>query len=107
MNIAALPYVMLLAFFFGSSLVVSRFGMGQFDPSTYIGIRMILSSGMLALLVYAVATGRRLPRDPEALETRRAAGHFWHRPAHDLRHQLAAIPIERRHIIAAWRPARL
>jgi len=64
LNIAALPYVMLLAFFFGSSLVVSRFSIGQFEPTTYIGIRMILSS-MLALLVYAVATGRRLPRDPE------------------------------------------
>ena len=64
LNIAALPYVALLAFFFGSSMVVSRFSLGQFDPTTYIGIRMIISSGM-ALLVYAIVTGRRLPRDPE------------------------------------------
>ena len=64
MNIAALPYVALLAFFFGSSLVVSRFSVGQFEPATYIGIRMIISSA-LALSVYALATGRRLPRDPE------------------------------------------
>ena len=64
MNIAALPYVILLAFFFGSSLVVSRFNLGQFEPTTYIGIRMIISSGM-ALMVYAIVTGRRLPRDPE------------------------------------------
>ena len=63
MNIAALPYILLLAFFFGSSMVVSRFGVGQFEPTTYIGIRMIISS-LLALAVYSVATGRRLPRDP-------------------------------------------
>ncbi len=62
MSIQALPYVVLLAFFFGSSLVVSRFSVGQFEPTTYIGIRMILSS-LMALGVYAIATGRRLPRD--------------------------------------------
>ena len=64
MNIAALPYVALLAFLFGSSMVVSRFSLAQFEPTTYIGIRMIISSGM-ALLVYAFTSGRRLPRDPE------------------------------------------
>ena len=45
-------------------MVVSRFSLGQFEPTTYIGIRMIISSGM-ALLVYAIVTGRRLPRDIE------------------------------------------
>ncbi len=45
-------------------MVVSRFSLGQFEATTYIGIRMIISSGM-ALLVYAIVTGRRLPRDPE------------------------------------------
>ena len=64
MNIAALPYIALLAFFFGSSMVVSRFSLGQFEPTTYIGIRMIISS-LLALSVYSLATGRRLPRDLE------------------------------------------
>ncbi len=63
MKLSALPYVALLAFFFGSSLVVSRFSVGQFEPTTYIGIRMIMSS-LMALAVYALATGRRLPRDP-------------------------------------------
>ena len=64
MNIKALPYVTLLGFMFGSSMVVSRFGVGQFEPSTYIGIRMIMSS-LMALAVYRLATGRRLPRDRE------------------------------------------
>ncbi len=64
MNIKALPYVTLLGFMFGSSMVVSRFGVGQFEPTTYIGIRMILSS-LMALAVYRLSTGRRLPRDRE------------------------------------------
>ncbi len=64
MNIKALPYVTLLGFMFGSSMVVSRFGVGQFEPTTYIGIRMIISS-LMALAVYRLSTGRRLPRDRE------------------------------------------
>lgn len=43
-------------------MVVSRFSVSQFEPATYIGIRMIISS-MLAMLVYAALTGRRVPRD--------------------------------------------
>ncbi len=62
MNIKALPYVILLGLFFGSSLVVSRFNIAQFEPSTYIGIRMFIAS-LMSLLVYAIATGRRVPRD--------------------------------------------
>jgi drug/metabolite transporter (DMT)-like permease len=49
---------------FGSSLVVSRFSVGQFDPTTYIGLRMVIAS-LLALAVYHFASGRRLPRHPE------------------------------------------
>ena len=64
LNIKALPYVTLLGFMFGSSMVFSRFGVGQFEPTTYIGIRMIISS-LMALSVYRIATGRRLPRDRE------------------------------------------
>ena len=64
LNIKALPHVTLLGFMFGSSMVVSRFGVGQFEPTTYIGIRMILSS-LMALAVYQLASGRRLPRDRE------------------------------------------
>lgn len=62
MNIKALPYVLLLGFFFGSSLVVSRFSVGQFEPAAYIAVRMFMAS-LMSLLVYAIATGRRIPRD--------------------------------------------
>ncbi len=64
MNIKALPYVTLLGLFFGSSMVGSRFGVGQFEPITYIGVRMIISS-LMALSVYRIASGRRFPRDRE------------------------------------------
>ena len=63
LNIRSLPYVILLGCFFGSSLVVSRFNVSQLEPTTYIGIRMALAS-VMSLLVYALATGRRVPRDP-------------------------------------------
>ncbi len=64
MNIKALPHIVLLGFFFGSSLVASRFSVGQFEPTTYIGLRMIISS-LMALAVYFLVSGRRVPRDPE------------------------------------------
>ncbi len=64
MNISALPYVILLAFFFGSSLVVSRFSVSQYDPTTYIGLRMIIAS-IMCLLMYTFVARRRLPRNLE------------------------------------------
>ena len=64
MSIKALPYVILLGLFFCSSLVVSRFSVGQLDPTTYIGLRMLIAS-VMALMVYAITTGRHLPRDLE------------------------------------------
>ena len=64
MDIKALPYVILLGFFFGSSLVVSRFSVGQYDPTTYIGLRMIIAS-LIMLAIYFVIAGRKLPRSPE------------------------------------------
>lgn len=63
LSIRALPYVLLLGLFFGSSLVVSRFSVGQFAPSAYIGIRMVIAS-LMSLGVYALVTGRRVPREP-------------------------------------------
>jgi drug/metabolite transporter (DMT)-like permease len=57
----SLPYVVLLGFFFGTSLIASRFGVGQFEPVTYIGLRLTMASaGHVA--VYSVAR-RRWPTD--------------------------------------------
>ena len=66
MTVQALPYVTLVGFFFGSTLVVSRFSVGQFQPTTYLGLRMLLASlGYVALFALAPGhfkwpVGRRL-----------------------------------------------
>ncbi|RMG97011.1 MAG: DMT family transporter [Chloroflexi bacterium] len=61
MSIQALPYITLLAFLFGSTLIASRFSVGQYHPTTYIGLRLVLASlGHLA--VYALWR-RAWPRD--------------------------------------------
>lgn len=44
MSPQAFPYIILLGFLFGSTLVVSRFSIGQFEPTTYISIRLLLAS---------------------------------------------------------------
>ena len=44
MNTKALPYVTLLGFMFGSTLVASRFSVGQFEATTYIGLRLVIAS---------------------------------------------------------------
>ena len=62
MSIAALPYIVLLGIFFGTSLVASRFTVGQLDPATFIGVRMCAAS-LLCLALYGLM-GRRFPRDP-------------------------------------------
>lgn len=62
MKIQALPYVILSGFFYGSSLIASRFSVGQFEPTTYIGIRIVISS-LAHLFVYWIMSGRKFPRD--------------------------------------------
>ena len=64
MSIKALPHIVLLGFFFGSSLVASRFNIGQYAPTTYIGLRMLIAS-LISLAVYWRLAGRNLPRDLE------------------------------------------
>ena len=53
---------MLLGFLFGSTLVVSRFSVVQYQPLTYIGLRLMIASlGHLA--IYAVSKQRSWPKD--------------------------------------------
>ncbi|MBE2223089.1 MAG: EamA family transporter, partial [Anaerolineae bacterium] len=59
MSLQAIPYIVLLGFFFGSTLVVSRFSVGQFEPTTYIGLRLLIA-GVAHLLVYLFLS-RRFP----------------------------------------------
>jgi drug/metabolite transporter (DMT)-like permease len=40
----ALPYIILTGSLFGTSLIASRFGVGQFAPLVYIGLRILIAS---------------------------------------------------------------
>ena len=62
MSVEALPYVVLLAFFFGTSLIASRFSVGQFEPLAFIGLRLTLA-GLGSVAIYTMARRRRWPRD--------------------------------------------
>lgn len=62
MTVEAIPYVVLLAFFFGTSLIASRFSVGQFEPLAFIGLRLTLA-GLGSIAVYTIARRRRWPRD--------------------------------------------
>ena len=63
MNRNALPSVALLSLFFGTTLVASRFALGQFAPLTYVALRLSLAS-LCYLGVFTLSKGRALPRDP-------------------------------------------
>ena len=62
MTIQSLPYVSLLGFFFGSTLIASRFSVGQFHPTTYIGLRLLMAS-LAHTAVYVWGKHRAWPRD--------------------------------------------
>lgn len=64
MSIQAIPYVILLGFFFGSTLVVSRFSVGQFHPATYIGLRMMIAASACALVYLVASNHRKWPTNP-------------------------------------------
>jgi drug/metabolite transporter (DMT)-like permease len=58
----SLPYISLLAIFFGTTLVVSRFSVGQFTPMTYVGLRLLIASLCYAV-IYTLSRSRKLPKD--------------------------------------------
>jgi drug/metabolite transporter (DMT)-like permease len=62
MSPQALPYITLLGILFGSTLVVSRFSVSQFQPLTYIGLRLSLA-GACHLVIYFLSSRRSWPRD--------------------------------------------
>jgi len=59
----AYPYILLLGVFFGTTLLASRFSVGQYHPLTYLGLRMVIASlGHVAVYVFHIAK-RGWPRD--------------------------------------------
>ena len=64
MNIQSLPYILLTGLAFGSSLVASRFGLKQFDPFVYTGLRLVLASlGFLG--IYLLDRRHQWPTNPQ------------------------------------------
>lgn len=58
MNMQALPYILFTGLAFGSSLIVSRFGIKQIDPYVFTGLRLAMAS--LAFLgIYLLDRQRR------------------------------------------------
>ncbi|MFN2137366.1 MAG: DMT family transporter [Candidatus Promineifilaceae bacterium] len=62
MNPKSLPYVSLLALFYGTTLIVSRFSLGQLAPLTYVSLRLLLASLCYAA-IQALSRRRSWPRD--------------------------------------------
>lgn len=62
MTIQALPYILALGFFWGSTLIASRFSVGQFHPTAYIGLRLTLA-GLGHAAIYALSRQHHWPRD--------------------------------------------
>lgn len=59
----SVPYILLQGLLFGTTMLASRFSVGQYHPLTYIGIRLTLA-GIGHLSVYLL--GRRIfPKDSE------------------------------------------
>jgi drug/metabolite transporter (DMT)-like permease len=59
----AYPYIMLLGVLFGTTLLASRFSVGQYQPLTYLGLRLVIASlGHVAVYVLHIAK-RGWPRD--------------------------------------------
>ncbi len=54
----SLPYVLILGVMFGTTLVASRFSVGQFSTTTYIGLRLTLSA-MGFGVIYLLRIGKR------------------------------------------------
>jgi drug/metabolite transporter (DMT)-like permease len=53
---------MLVGFFFGTSMVTSRFAVGQFHPATFMGLRLTLA-GLCHAAVYGLTHYRQWPTD--------------------------------------------
>lgn len=56
----SVPYIVLQGIFFGTTLVASRFAVGQFLPVTYIGLRLVLAS-LCHAAIYTFFGKRRWP----------------------------------------------
>lgn len=64
MKYSPIPYILFQGMLFGSSIISTRFGISQFHPLTFIGLRLLIAS-LLFASIYLVGTKRgfRFPKD--------------------------------------------
>ncbi len=60
----ASPYVLVLGLAWGLNLVFSRFGIREFDPYVFIGLRLLIATAIFAG-IYAVSPHRHWSRNPK------------------------------------------
>jgi drug/metabolite transporter (DMT)-like permease len=60
----ASPYVLALGLAWGLNLVLSRFGISEFNPYVFIGLRLLIAVAIFAG-IYAVSAKRRWSRSPK------------------------------------------
>lgn len=56
----SIPYSLLLSLFYGIGLIAARFGIGQFHPLIYTGLRLVIA-GFCFILIYSLKTDRAWP----------------------------------------------
>jgi hypothetical protein len=69
MSFQSIPYILLLGLFFGSSIDATRFGISQFSPAIFAGLRFA-QVGLSYLSVYAIKN-RQFPIEEGSLPGRK------------------------------------
>ena len=64
MDRKALPYIGALGLAWGSNLVISRFGIGQFEPLVWITLRLVIAVAAFTAF-YTFSPNRQWPRNPQ------------------------------------------
>ncbi len=61
MPIQSIPYILLLGLIFGTTLIGSRFSVGQFRPMAYVSLRLLLAS--VFYIMFYLTGRRKMSRD--------------------------------------------
>jgi drug/metabolite transporter (DMT)-like permease len=76
LDITSLSYILLLSVIFGTTLIASRFSVGQFEPVGYIWLRLAIASLAYILTYFLRRQGHKFPRDPDLIRHSAAIGVF-------------------------------
>lgn len=65
MPIESLPYILALGMMYGGTVLASRFAVGQFAPTTYVGLRLLLAGTAHGVVYLFSVKRKRWPRGKE------------------------------------------